>query len=66
MNPGEWIALMSLFVVILLAVVGAAVYNVRENGKLRALILEVVHRHEIECVNHEPNTAVQLRALSGD
>jgi len=63
MTPGEWIALMSLFVVILLAVVTGAVYTVREQGKLRALILQVVKSHENGCLNYERHTSPNIKAV---
>lgn len=59
MDIGTWIALGSLVLAINVVTVGCAVWIVRAAPR-------AVHDHEIECANHEPNTAVQLRALSGD
>ncbi len=65
MNPGEWIALVSLFVVVLLAVVGGAVYVVREMGKTQAAIPAATRSHELGCANFDPkeNTAPHMQVL---
>jgi hypothetical protein len=63
MNPGEWIALMALFVTILGVVTVAAVNNAREHSKTRMMVIETIRTHEIECANHEPNSSVQIQAL---
>jgi hypothetical protein len=58
MTPTAWIALATL-ALLFLGGIGAGVwYTAMLVGALPGMIAKVLHDHEMDCANHEPNSRV--------
>lgn len=64
MSPSDWYGMIGLFLSVLVAVVLATVFILRELGKSREKSIEEVRDHETRCQNFDPHSSVGIRAVA--